>query len=156
MQFIGEFSPFSTGCRGEAPACPRRGAVSEGGTPSDARRKPQENWLYRGTYGTRNLPKTFWLKTIFLHLPVRVRGRSPLRHRPPAFFVQGASPPAPLSGVAEETGFIHTAKQQFTYLPRLLPRETPSPPARRYPSRKKDASLSGRSRSFRDPSPPAE
>ena len=43
MQFIGEFSPFSTGCRGEAPARPRRGAVSEGGTPSDAHREVQEN-----------------------------------------------------------------------------------------------------------------
>ena len=32
---------------GEAPWGKKefRGAVSEGGTPSDARRKPQENWL---------------------------------------------------------------------------------------------------------------
>ena len=45
--------------------------MSEGGTPSDARRKPQENWLYRETYGTGKLLKTLWLTAIFLHLPVR-------------------------------------------------------------------------------------
>ena len=57
MQFIGEFehsrSPRAlAGVQGRSPCTKkRRGAVSEGGTPSDARRKPQENWLYRITYG---------------------------------------------------------------------------------------------------------
>ena len=61
----------------QSPLGKKRGVAGspEGGLERlGARRKPQENWLYRRTYGTRDFPKIPWLTAIFLHLPVRVRG----------------------------------------------------------------------------------